>query len=1297
MKLTNHEWMRSGVWMGLLLLVVCLTEMGNEAHAQAISTTTVQGTVYLANGQPGTGTLVVSWPSFTTASGQLVAAESTTVAIAPDGFVSVNLAPNQGATPAGQYYTAVFYLSDGTTTTGYWVVPAVAEATLGQVQAQLMPSAQAVQAVSKAYVDQAIVGVSESLLTASGGTLSGPLTLSGDPTQPLQAADKHYVDETFALAAPLTGAAFSGPVSAPSLSAKNSASIGPRYDVTQYGAVGNGSTDDTAAIQAAFNACYNGGATPYGGVVEFPGNKTYLVSSTINAHNSCQVEGVVGNYTVANAPPKLAWNGAAAGTVSTITAFSIASNVATFTASNSLTVGQFVDIEGLTTGFYLNRTIAQVASASSSQFTVALPYSQANIGTTSDSGTATTANVMLAFDYNARYQQSVSNMELVTVAPISSQTLQVEVYFGSRVDTGTHIHNVEADGASKYGFYFAAGGVNVDFDKGWRCDGVGISCIYWRVAGIDNLRIANGTVDNNSGALMTASGGALMMDNASCLANVTTQLSSSHMNFEVNSTITSGLGVYTFYDCPSSGNVETFFVNLEANTVFGVAFTTAGFNFPTIVMSPPNDAALGLTVINGELECGTGSNTSPRWVGLPELSRNDASGYAGRIPLLSYSPSLESAQIYSAGYTPSSLIGDAQISQLWQHKVKASAFLFSDTAFAALPNGTTLYAGQIIAPPTYWVGTAGKRYAINVVSQTGTTGTLNSGNTTCTGTTGGVLTCSSATDLSVGQHFTLGTDTNKQITEIDATNPSAVLVYTGWLSQNYTTATALSFSAPVLGLEVQMPTKSAAIPTALAWSQGDTLQNSGALANGIAGWVNVAAGTPGTWAGIPLGNASGLLNLSQIFGTSSTSPVCPNGTGGTLTTVGCATGSSGVSSINSTTGAFTFNGAGVSCTGTTCTFTGGTGSGTVQSGTAYSPTYYPSGGGAVVAGVTPFTGLAWYTTSAAPAQATAAQIVGAIGATAVTNATNAANLSNGAIGSLPYQSGAGATAFIASPTASGHVYVPAWYPLGSAVVPTFADANSLNVATAANFTTPITGPVMGNGASAPSAATSHNHSVIANCIAASGSGTAYTCSTAPTFTPASGDHIQFKADVANTGAATLAVNGASAASIKKWGASSTLAANDLLAGHWISATYDGTYWQLEGQLGNANATQVNGATVPTSAAFAATNSSGQLVAAAYTPAKVVATGTATLGTSAISSGACASLVIVAGTGIATTDVIGWGFNGDPTSTLGYEPATTGMLTIISYPTSGNANFKVCNDTAASITPGAITLNWYVHR
>jgi len=93
----------------------------------------------------------------------------------------------------------------------------------------------------------------------------------------------------------------------------------------------------------------------------------------------------------------------------------------------------------------------------------------------------------------------------------------------------------------------------------------------------------------------------------------------------------------------------------------------------------------------------------------------------------------------------------------------------------------------------------------------------------------------------------------------------------------------------------------------------------------------------------------------------------------------------------------------------------------------------------------------------------------------------------------------------------------------------------------------------------------------------------------------------------------------------------------------------------------------------------------------------IASGTVALGTSAISSGACATVVTVSGSGIATTDVIDWGFNGDPTSTTGYQASTNGMLTIVAYPSVGNANFKVCNNTAASITPGAVTLNWRVRR
>jgi hypothetical protein len=95
--------------------------------------------------------------------------------------------------------------------------------------------------------------------------------------------------------------------------------------------------------------------------------------------------------------------------------------------------------------------------------------------------------------------------------------------------------------------------------------------------------------------------------------------------------------------------------------------------------------------------------------------------------------------------------------------------------------------------------------------------------------------------------------------------------------------------------------------------------------------------------------------------------------------------------------------------------------------------------------------------------------------------------------------------------------------------------------------------------------------------------------------------------------------------------------------------------------------------------------------------QTIASGTVSLGTGAISSAACAPAVTVTGTGVATTDAIIASFNGDPTAATGYVPLTSGMLTIIPYPTSGNVNFKVCNNTSSSITPGAVTLNWRVVR
>lgn len=158
---------------GLRVCLAWLT-LTLAALAQGISTTTVQGTVYLANGSPGSGTLQISWPAFTTAANQTVAAGKTSATIGADGFVSVNLAPNLGSSPAGLYYTAVYHMSDGTTSTEYWVIPATAQASLAQVRSQVMPAAQAIQAASKAYVDQAVQSLAQGNLTSTGGQLTGP-------------------------------------------------------------------------------------------------------------------------------------------------------------------------------------------------------------------------------------------------------------------------------------------------------------------------------------------------------------------------------------------------------------------------------------------------------------------------------------------------------------------------------------------------------------------------------------------------------------------------------------------------------------------------------------------------------------------------------------------------------------------------------------------------------------------------------------------------------------------------------------------------------------------------------------------------------------------------------------------------------------------------------------------------------------------------------------------------------------------------------------------------------------------
>jgi hypothetical protein len=102
-------------------------------------------------------------------------------------------------------------------------------------------------------------------------------------------------------------------------------------------------------------------------------------------------------------------------------------------------------------------------------------------------------------------------------------------------------------------------------------------------------------------------------------------------------------------------------------------------------------------------------------------------------------------------------------------------------------------------------------------------------------------------------------------------------------------------------------------------------------------------------------------------------------------------------------------------------------------------------------------------------------------------------------------------------------------------------------------------------------------------------------------------------------------------------------------------------------------------------------------ASATIPQTILATTTAVLGTSPISGNSCASVVTVSATGVATTDTITWAPNADISAVTGYGAGSTDGLKIYPYPTADNINFKVCNGTSSSITPGAVTLNVAVYR
>ncbi len=198
------RWMSKG-WTLIGLLLALMTVAG----VAQVTTTQVADTIYHADGTVATGTVLISWPGFTTSGGQSIASGSTSASVGAGGALSVQLTPNAGSIPMGSYYTAVFHLDDGSVSREYWVVPVSSTPVrISAIESTVLPTSVAMQAVTKSYVDTAIAAaVAGTALDTSpyvlkaGDTMTGPLALPADPVSANQAADKSYVDENIAAVA----------------------------------------------------------------------------------------------------------------------------------------------------------------------------------------------------------------------------------------------------------------------------------------------------------------------------------------------------------------------------------------------------------------------------------------------------------------------------------------------------------------------------------------------------------------------------------------------------------------------------------------------------------------------------------------------------------------------------------------------------------------------------------------------------------------------------------------------------------------------------------------------------------------------------------------------------------------------------------------------------------------------------------------------------------------------------------------------------------------------------------------
>lgn len=145
---------------------------------------------------------------------------------------------------------------------------------------------------------------------------------------------------------------------------------------------------------------------------------------------------------------------------------------------------------------------------------------------------------------------------------------------------------------------------------------------------------------------------------------------------------------------------------------------------------------------------------------------------------------------------------------------------------------------------------------------------------------------------------------------------------------------------------------------------------------------------------------------------------------------------------------------------------------------------------------------------------------------------------------------------------------------GASLSPTSATVGTINAnqINGTALSSLATGPLANTiTTGVPRAASAHDLVIPKACIAASASTTNYTCTTSPSFTPATGDLILFKADATNTTTTpNLNVNSVGNVLIKKNLYAGAAIVGDIISGSWYLILYDGTTWVIIGQSGTPN-------------------------------------------------------------------------------------------------------------------------------